>query len=193
MAIEAPISKFRKNNIKIFMVVCILAAAWFAYDGYFNEGFIEEHTKDGLADDTLTINRWAPFPLVAGAILLAGYFWVVKDKKIIADENPLIFLNTCGSARICPFGVISFPEFFLKHNHSIGFLGTEINIPDTFASNFTKIFYYFFLQGYSLGEALYKTKWFFIEKYNNPLGILYTIYGNPNIRVKRKVTTVNLF
>lgn len=94
MALEAPISKFKKNNLIIFIVACIGFAMWFTYDGYFNESFQKKYTnEDGSYKETLVINRRAPYFLGTGAILLAAYYWLIKDKRIIADENVLI-INT---------------------------------------------------------------------------------------------------
>jgi len=45
MAIVAPYSKFKKNNLKIYIVFLLALAAWCAYDGYINEKWIEEHTN----------------------------------------------------------------------------------------------------------------------------------------------------
>ncbi len=90
MAVEAPLNKFGKNNLKIYLFVCIGLAIWFSYDGYFSKGFIEKHTKDGIKDDTLVINQKAPLVLGALAVLIAGYYWMVKDKKIVADETSLV-------------------------------------------------------------------------------------------------------
>ena len=92
MAIEAPISKYRKTNLKIYIILCIAVAAWFAYDGYINKDFIEKNTdEDGRPNSTLIFNQKAP-PFFAGAAVLFGvYLFVVKNKKLIADENELVF------------------------------------------------------------------------------------------------------
>lgn len=91
MAIEAPVSKFKKNNLKIFIVVCVVLAAWFAYDGYFNEKFIEKNTDaDGNPDSTLAFNQKAPPYLAGAAALLAGYLFVISKKKVVAEENELV-------------------------------------------------------------------------------------------------------
>ena len=37
MTIEAPISKFKKTNLKIFLGICIAIAIIFAYDGYLSK------------------------------------------------------------------------------------------------------------------------------------------------------------
>ncbi len=97
MAIEAPISKFKKNNFKIGIAGCIIVAVIFAYDGYLSKyewslrrSFYEEHVKDGKPDDDMVFNQKSPFVLVALAAVLTVWFWAIKDKKLLADENELI-------------------------------------------------------------------------------------------------------
>ena len=90
MAVEAPVSKYKKNNVKIFAAVLIGLAVWFAYDGYYNETFIEEHTTEQGPARTLSFNRKAP-PFFAGAAVVLGvYFLMIKGRKIVADENELL-------------------------------------------------------------------------------------------------------
>lgn len=91
MAIEAPISKFKKNNILIYIVVCVIAAAWFGYDGYFNKKFRQEHTdENGSANSTLIFNQKSPPFFIAAAVLLGVYFFIIRGKKLLAEENELI-------------------------------------------------------------------------------------------------------
>jgi hypothetical protein len=92
MAIEAPISKFKRNGLIIWMVVCIVVGAYCAYDGYFNEKFKEKHTnEDGTPDSTLVFNRKSPPFFFGAGVLLVAYWLVIRNKKLIADENELIF------------------------------------------------------------------------------------------------------
>lgn len=91
MAIEARISKFKKNNLKIYIAVCIGLAIWCAYDGYFNDKWIEEHTDtNGNPEAYLVFNRKAPPYFIGAAVLLGVYLFAIRNKKIIADENELI-------------------------------------------------------------------------------------------------------
>jgi hypothetical protein len=91
MVIEAPLSRYKKNNFRIGIAVLLGLAIWFAYDGYFNDKFIQKHTDpNGAADSTLVFNRKAPPFLVGGAVLLGIYLFAIKDKKIIAGENSLV-------------------------------------------------------------------------------------------------------
>lgn len=94
MTIEATYSKYRKNNFKIGIVICIIAAVYCWYDGYYNETFIEEHKNDqGIPDSTLVFNQKSPPFFIAGAVLLAVFLFATKNKKVIADENELIINN----------------------------------------------------------------------------------------------------
>ena len=90
MAIEAPLSKYKKNNILIIAALLIGVGLWFAYDGYKNPDFIKKHTVEGVADSTLNFNRKAPPFMIGAGVLLGIYFVMVKGKKLIADDAQLI-------------------------------------------------------------------------------------------------------
>lgn len=91
MALEAPLSQYKRNNFIIYVVVCLAAALWFAYDGYFNQSFIAEHTTAQGPDSTLVSNQWAPLPLVGAALLLGGYWYAVRNRKLVAADDALLF------------------------------------------------------------------------------------------------------
>lgn len=91
MAVVAPFAKYKKTNYKIWILILVVAGVWFAYDGYKNEKFIAKHTKNGVADHTLTLHRQAPPFLIAGGVVIAVYAWFMGSKKIVADEQELIF------------------------------------------------------------------------------------------------------
>jgi len=91
MAIEAPLSKYKKNSFIIGIVILIGLAIWFAYDGYRNEKFIQKNTdQDGTPNSTLVFNRKSPPYLIGAAVLLGVYLFVIKGKKVVADENSLV-------------------------------------------------------------------------------------------------------
>jgi hypothetical protein len=96
MAIEAPLSSYKKKNILIVAGILIGIGGWFAYDGYKNEDFIKNHTVDGIADSTLNFNKKAPPFMIGAGILLGIYFVTVKGKKIVAGKNGLL----CGRVEI---------------------------------------------------------------------------------------------
>ena len=99
MAIEAPVSKFRKTNLKIYSGVLLFVAAVFAYDGYLSKyewsgrtGFYKKNVVDngGVPNSTMNFNRQSP-PFFAGAgLALLGYLMVIKGRKIVADESALV-------------------------------------------------------------------------------------------------------
>ncbi len=97
MAVEAPLSKHKKTNFKIYIGACIIISVIFGYDGYLSKyewshrrSFYEKHIKDGRPDETMIFNRITPIVLAAGAVGLAVRFRALKDKKLLADENELV-------------------------------------------------------------------------------------------------------
>jgi hypothetical protein len=91
MAVVAPLCQYKKTNFKIYIVMLLIAAAYFAYDGYFNKTFIKKHTNLGKPDSTLVFNQKSPPFFFAGAVIFAVWFWKVKDKKLVADDEALVF------------------------------------------------------------------------------------------------------
>ena len=106
MAIEAPVSKFKRGNLKVYIVVCIIFAIWFGYDGYLSKykwsmrySFYEEHVlkNDGKPDSTLVFNQKSPPFFIGAAVLLAGYLFVIGGKKLVAEDNELVFSVRFGN------------------------------------------------------------------------------------------------
>ena len=92
MAVEAPLSRYRRTNLLIYIGACIALALWFAYDGYLNQGFIAEHTTEqGQPEGTLVFNQMAPFFLIPGALLLGAYWYAIRNRKLVAAEDALVF------------------------------------------------------------------------------------------------------
>jgi hypothetical protein len=91
MAVIAPLCKYKKTNYKIYIVMLLAFAVYFAYDGYFNQKFIDKHTVNDKPDSTLAFNRNSPPFFLAGAIAAAIYFWMVKNKKVVVGDEELIF------------------------------------------------------------------------------------------------------
>lgn len=91
MAIEAPLSRYKRTNFYIYIAACLGMALWFAYDGYLNQSFIEEYTDEhGQPTGTLVFNQKAPPFLVGGALLLGGYFYAIRNRKLVADDEGLL-------------------------------------------------------------------------------------------------------
>jgi hypothetical protein len=128
-----------------------------------------------------------------GAAEADGAYVSLKDIRnglaLVAEQTggdqpplPLVFLNACGSAAIDYRATPSFPARFLAAGNR-GFIGTETNIPDIFAARFAERFYRRLLDGESAGEALNAAKWDMVKTLRNPLGILYTMYADPDLRI----------
>ncbi|MFB0525263.1 MAG: hypothetical protein ACETVZ_06955 [Phycisphaerae bacterium] len=130
MAIEAPVSKYKKTNLKIYIAVCIGLVIWCVYDGYFSEKFKEKYTDpDGKAKGWLVVNRNAPPYLISVAVLFSAYLFAIRNKKIVADENELII---SGKEKI-PYEAIQKIDrtyfdkkgfFIITYNHKNG---SEVN------------------------------------------------------------------
>ncbi len=90
MAIVAPISKYKKNTLKIIIAVSIGLAIYCVYDGYYNQKFIEKHTVEGTPNSTLAFNRKAP-PFMVGIAVLAGIrLFLIRNKKVTADDLAIV-------------------------------------------------------------------------------------------------------
>ena len=104
-------------------------------------------------------------------------------------SRPLVFLNACGSASLDPSSAGSFPELFLSGNMGfLGYIGTEATVPEVFGRIFAEVFYRNFVGGLPLGQALYKTRWYMLRKFRSPLGLLYTLFADPEIEVRNKIS-----
>ncbi len=99
MAIEAPVSKFKKTNLKIYIGALVIAAVFFGYDGYFSKyewskrhKFYVKHVidNDGVPSSTMVFNQKSPPIFLGGALFFAITLFVIKDKRIVADENELV-------------------------------------------------------------------------------------------------------
>jgi anaerobic selenocysteine-containing dehydrogenase len=93
MTIEAPLSRYKKQNMLILIAVMIGLAIWFYYDGHYNKKFIEKHTVNDQPTSTLVFNQKSPPFLILGAIAVGVYFVIIRGKKVAADETGL---KACG-------------------------------------------------------------------------------------------------
>ena len=103
-----------------------------------------------------------------------------SDRK----QRPLVFLNSCGSANLDPTAATSFPELFLQNGFT-GFIGTEAVVPEDYAAAFAQEFYANMLSQELLGKAMLATRWNLLKAYNNPMGLIYSAFAEPEISVRR--------
>jgi hypothetical protein len=90
MVLVAPLSKYKVKTFLIYMAVLVGFAAYCVYDGHFNELFKEKHSPDGKPDGTMVFNQKAPAYLVGAAALLGAYLLVIRNKKVVAEDNALV-------------------------------------------------------------------------------------------------------
>ena len=90
MAIVAPVSKYKVKTFLIYMAVLVGFATYCVYDGHFNESFKERHSPDGKPDGTMVFNQKAPVYLVGAAALLGVYLLVIRNRKVVAEDNALV-------------------------------------------------------------------------------------------------------
>jgi len=94
MSVVAPYSKYKKTNFKIVAGICLICTVWFFYDGYLNEKFIQKNSdENGNPNGTLVFNQKSPPVFLAIALCCAIGLFIVKNKKIILDENSLLLPN----------------------------------------------------------------------------------------------------
>lgn len=91
MSIEAPVSRYRRNSCLIGVVVCLVMAVWFAYDGYINKNFIAKHTTEqGRPDSALLFNQKSPPFFLLSVPLIGVYWYLIRNRKLEAAEKVLV-------------------------------------------------------------------------------------------------------
>jgi hypothetical protein len=103
---------------------------------------------------------------------------------IAISGHPLIILNACETGNLNPLYTSYFAAAFLRYG-ARGVVATECAVPDAFAADFAQQLYTHLLAGEPLGESLLTTRRHFLEKHNNPSGLLYSMYAPPSIRLAR--------
>ena len=99
--------------------------------------------------------------------------------------NPVVFLNACRTSNMAPKYLLNFARYFLESG-ARGVIATECKVPDgAFAAEFAKRVYTSFLKGEQLGLSLLAARRYYLER-ANPLGLMYSLYGPPSVRIQRK-------
>ena len=97
--------------------------------------------------------------------------------------RPFVFLNGCETGTQGARGTtdLSLPGFFLIRGGR-GVVATEAPVWDIFGYNFGALFLEKLAAGNDVGEAMLATRREFLKESKNPLGLLYSYYGNPAVR-----------
>jgi CHAT domain len=116
-----------------------------------------------------------------------------KDSWDDNEPGPLVFLNACGTFNQNnshePPG---FPSSWIKSQGALAVIGTICPVPDYFAYAFARKFYEVLFKAIAnqdivrecyLSEALLITRRYFMETYNNPLGLAYVLYARDGTHV----------
>jgi len=103
------------------------------------------------------------------------------------QTHPLVFINGCHTVGMDPGHVLDFASTFVLSLKASGVIGTEITTFSSLATNFAEHWLTLFLSndGETAGNAMLKTRLKILEK-GNPLGLIYNLYANANLRLKKE-------
>lgn len=103
MSLEAPVSKYKLNSFRLYMLACFAGAVVLAYDGYLSkydwskrQSFYQKHyiENNNQPSDTMKFNRYAPLALLPLGAFFAFQWVTSKKKKVVAGETSL---DVCGT------------------------------------------------------------------------------------------------
>jgi hypothetical protein len=108
---------------------------------------------------------------------------IAKDPPFFVDR-PFVFLNGCETGTEGTRGTteLSLPGVFISRG-ARGVVATEAPVWDDFGYNFGETFLQKLVAGdMDAGQAMLATRREYLHDYNNPLGLLYSYYGNAAAR-----------
>lgn len=128
----------------------------------------------------------------ASKVILSDGPIQLMDLNIFAPLNrpplkqaPLVFLNACQSAELSPYlydGLVP----YLVAKGARGVIGTEVNTPALFASEFAQeLLKRFVAGGNTLGQILLDLRCEYLKDKNNVMGLVYALYSNGDVVVRR--------
>jgi hypothetical protein len=111
-----------------------------------------------------------------------------RFKQLVKPDGPvarpLVVANACGSSKIDPRTRGSFPRWFVNNQHR-AYLGTETDVQDDVATAFSERFYQAFItEERTLGDAIVLARRRLLADRGTPLGLLYSLYGDPELTVE---------
>jgi hypothetical protein len=101
-------------------------------------------------------------------------------ERVLPSPGPLLVLNACDTAS--QVDGTSLAQWFLDAGFR-AVLGSETRVPDRGAACFSQLLYTRLAEGLQVGEALRKARWDMLERYNNPLGLFFTLHGRAELYV----------
>jgi CHAT domain len=102
--------------------------------------------------------------------------------------NPLVFINACESAELSPLFYDGFVPYFMAKG-ARGVVGTECQTPALFAAVWAQCFFNRFLDGDPVGEVCLALRREFLEQHGNPLGLLYAVHCDGDVKIEPALKT----
>ncbi|MEU8234457.1 hypothetical protein AB0C12_33125 [Actinoplanes sp. NPDC048967] len=100
------------------------------------------------------------------------------------DSRPLVFLNGCRTSAVEPQHASAFVDVFVRAAQASGLIGTETITYERLAADFAEAMLPRFLSGrQTLAEAVRSARLMLLAQ-GNPLGLIYTPYAPPNLRME---------
>jgi CHAT domain-containing protein len=115
---------------------------------------------------------------------------ITPDNLLSSDiywksPQPLVFLNGCRTTALETRLVLDFVTSFVRTNHAAGVIGTEIAIFEALACAFAEeCLRRFLVESQTIGDAARGAR-LKLLKQGNPLGLIYTVYANASLRLKK--------
>jgi hypothetical protein len=107
---------------------------------------------------------------------------------ILFLEHPFVLLNGCetGTLGLTRTNENFFPGIFLDAG-AAAVIATEAPIWDPFGLGFATCLVNLLQSGTPVGEALLRSRLYYLETVKNPLGLIYSLYGNSSASFSRPV------
>ncbi|MCA1633834.1 MAG: CHAT domain-containing protein, partial [Acidobacteria bacterium] len=108
----------------------------------------------------------------------------IKSEAVGArfQGRPVVFLNACESAQMDGRFYDGFvPKFLMMGARAV--VGTDCEVPSLFGAHFGSGFLKAYLGGDPVGEALLKQRQYLLDEYQNPLGLIYRVFGDADVRL----------
>jgi hypothetical protein len=101
-------------------------------------------------------------------------------------NRPLFILNACESGMIDGRFYDGFVPQFI-HMGACCVVGSDNKIPSLYGAHFGLELMKALFQGKPIGEALRDTRRFMLQQYKNPLGLVYRVFGDADVRLSQPV------
>jgi hypothetical protein len=107
------------------------------------------------------------------------------------QTQPIVFMNGCHTVGIDPRLVLDFASTFVVSLNASGVMGTEISIFESLAAAFAEQWLTsFLLKGETAGESTRRARLNLLQK-GNPLGLVYSLYAHPHLKLKKQMNNAN--